>query len=302
MSFDSSDYNALKEYLKSISKFEALTEEKEFGFFRELELLNIKLLKDDLEVSKQQKESLIYRKKYIENRLYESCAKFVVFIAKRYLNKGLPLFDLIQEGNIGLLFAIEKFDVSKGFRLTTYSFYWIRQAITRAIHKKSRIIKLPTHIYEKIYKIESHQRVLRAFLNRDPSIKELSESMNISVEYLNHILSFKINVSSIDINIFEDSDSSCSVVDAMEDKDFNLEEETVNKICSKRINRVVSNKIPNQRNYHIIEMRFGLNGFKQHTLEEIGKKVGITRERVRQIESRTLKGLKNNKELQELLY
>jgi len=287
-------------YLKSISEFERLTMKEEYDLFRKLESLKKELLRDDLEISEQEKESLMFRKKHITNRLYESCAMYVVSIAKRYLNMNMSFLDLIQEGNIGLLTAIEKFDISFNCRLTTYSDWWIKQAIKKALSDKSRTIKIPLHVQNRLFFIKKRQELLESYLGRDPSIEELSEFVEMKPKNVEYFLNISSDITSLDVGINEDSDTN--LIDIIEDNSLNLEEKIIDEIYSEKINKTVSNNILDQREYYVVQMRFGLDGLEQHTLEEAGKKIGVTRERVRQIQTKALKKLKTSKKLQKIYY
>lgn len=289
------DSDGIRQYLDSLSGLRFLTAEEEKKAFVELRLVESKLL-DGSAIDEKENKKLSLRKKHLEKILFESCATFVVNISKSFLNRGLPLLDLIQEGNIGLLISIKKFDVSKGFRLTTYSGWWIRQSILRAIYDKGRTIRIPTHMQARVLKVEKHNKLLKNYLNREPSIEELSKFMNMKIEDVKYLLSISSDIVSLDINISEDSETN--LIDAIADESCGIEESIIDEICSKEIDSIISKKVLDQKEYFVIQMRFGLTGFESHTLEETGKKMGITRERVRQIQEKTLRKLQCQKTLQ----
>lgn len=286
----------IKIYLNSISQFSILTREEESKLFNRLNLINIDI-KNEVEEFKY--KELISNKRQIKDAIFKSCSRLVVSIAKKYQNIGLPLADLIQEGNIGLLMAIERFDVSKGFKLSTYSSCWIRQYILTAIFEKSRSIRLPINIGIIVCRIKKSEKLLFSILNRAPKTEELAVFTNMKPERLKYVLSISLDVVSLNAKASDDGNSD--LVDILEDSKVCVEKTVLDGFCSRKINEIFSNDLLSDREKLIIQMRFGFVGFeKEYTLEETSDVIGVTSERIRQIQSKTLIKLRNQKELQAL--
>ncbi len=263
------------------------------------EIGRIKLLTRDEEIELAQRVEQGDEK--AKEQLTAANLRLVVSIAKKYIGRGLSFLDLIQEGNKGLIRAVEKYDWKKGYKFSTYATWWIRQAITRAIADQARTIRIPVHMVETINKLIRISRKLMQKLGRDPTPEEIAEEMGITPDKVREIWKISQKTTSLETPIGDEDDSQLG--DFIEDtKQLSPYEMTSQRLLRENIEEVLS--ALSEREAKVLEMRFGLNGQKPMTLEEVGREFGVTRERIRQIEAKALRKLKHpskRKKLQDYL-
>ena len=260
--------DAVRMYLKEIGKVPLLTGEQE----RELA---IRMEQGDEDAKK---------------KLCESNLRLVVSIAKRYLNRGLSFLDLIQEGNLGLIKAVDKFDYTKGYKFSTYATWWIRQAITRAIADQGRTIRIPVHMIETINKIKKESRIILQETGKEPTAEELAEKLELPVEKVKSILEMNQDPISLETPVGSEEDSELG--DFVEDDKFaNPYDATTRVLLKEQLDEVL--KTLNEREEMVLRYRYGLDDGSQKTLEEVGKIFNVTRERIRQIEVKALRKLRH---------
>ena len=270
--------DSIKLYLREIGKIPLLTQEEE-----------MKLAKQVVRGNKRAKA-----------KMAEANMRLVVSIAKRYSGRGLDFQDLIQEGNMGLLRAVEKFDPEKGFKFSTYATWWIRQAITRAIADQARTIRIPVHMVETINKLLRTQRRMTQELNREPTVEEIAKEMDLEVEKVKHVIKIKQDITSLDASIGKDGEDDDSALGNFicDDDSVGPEDAAANQLLKEQINEILDSLSDRERK--ILKMRFGIDGGKSHTLEEVGQEFAVTRERIRQIEAKALNKLRKNKDIRKL--
>lgn len=264
-------------------------------YLREIGKIPLLTAEEELELAKK----VVAGEKRAKDKMAEANMRLVVSIAKRYVGRGLDLLDLIQEGNTGLLRAVEKFDPDKGFKFSTYATWWIRQAITRAIADQARTIRIPVHMVETINKLLRTQRRLTQELNREPTNEEIAKEMEIEVEKVEHIMKIKQEIHSLDQSIRDDEEET-TLADFVPDEESKLPEEMAGEqLLKTQVKDMLS--VLTEREQKILKLRFGLEDGKSHTLEEVGQEFSVTRERIRQIEAKALAKLRKHKDSKKLL-
>ena len=270
--------DSVRLYLREIGKIPLLTPEEEADLAQ-------RIVKGD---------------KKAKDKMVESNMRLVVSIAKRYGGRGLDFLDLIQEGNTGLLRAVEKFDPDKGFKFSTYATWWVRQAITRAIADQARTIRIPVHMVETINKVLRTTRKLTTELNREPTNEEIAKELDMEPEKIDYVMRIKQDIASLDASVGREGDDEDSVRgDFVEDEERDSPEDSAaNQILKEQLAEIISTLT--DREQKIIRLRFGIGGGRPHTLEEVGNEFAVTRERIRQIEAKALSKLRKNKDTKKL--
>ncbi|WP_420887510.1 RNA polymerase sigma factor RpoD [Candidatus Nanogingivalis gingivitcus] len=302
---DEPDFNALNEEENDITEEDLLnssfvddiSDDSVRMYLREIGRIPLLSIEEEMELAQKALEG----DRRAKDKMAEANMRLVVSIAKRYSGRGLDLLDLIQEGNTGLLKAVEKFDPEKGFKFSTYATWWIRQAITRAIADQARTIRIPVHMVETINKLMRVTRRLTQELNREPTNEEIAKELDIEPEKVEYIQKIKQDITSLDAGIGRDGDDGeeSTLGDFIEDEDTKSpEESTTIQMLKDQVGEILGSLSDRERK--IIEMRFGLNGTKSHTLEEVGLEFAVTRERIRQIEAKALLKLRKHKDSKKL--
>jgi RNA polymerase primary sigma factor len=267
--------DSLRLYLREIGKVPLLTADQEISLAKRIE-------RGDMDA---------------KQHMIEANLRLVVSIAKGYLGRGLSFLDLIQEGSLGLIRAVEKFDYRKGFKFSTYATWWIRQAVTRAIADKARTIRIPVHMVEKLNKVVHIERQLVQRLGREPLPEEIAEELEITLDEVREILRMSQLPISLEKPIGEEEDSSLG--DFVPDEQAESPFDTTSLSLRREDVELALSALP-ERERRVIELRYGLDGSQPYTLEEVGRAFGVTRERIRQIENNTLKKLESLPEAQGL--
>ena len=288
-------------YLKEIGRVALLTAQEEVDLAKRIEagLIAEEKIETFTGASEQRRELEWTRRDGMraKRHLVEANLRLVVSIAKRYVGRGMAFLDLIQEGNLGLIRAVEKFDYAKGFKFSTYATWWIRQAITRAIADQARTIRIPVHMVETINKLMRIQRQLLQDLGREPTADEIAEQMEMSPKKVREIQKISQEPVSLETPVGEEEDSHLG--DFIEDSDAPVPLERASfKLLQEQLESVLHTL--SEREKEVIRLRFGLVDGQPRTLEDVGKKFGVTRERIRQIESKTLSKLRHPSRSQKL--
>ena len=255
-------------------------------YLKEIGKISLLSLEEETKLS----ERIVNGDEEAKNILAESNLRLVVSIAKRYVGRGMLFLDLIQEGNIGLMKAVDKFDVTKGYKFSTYATWWIRQAITRAIADQARTIRVPVHMVETINKLSRCQRQLTLELNREPTDEELSKKMGISPDKIREVLKIAQDPVSLETPIGEEDDSHLGDF-VKDERSMSPEEYTIHEMLKDEISDVLLTLT--EREEQVLRLRFGLDDGSCKTLEEVGQMFGVTRERIRQIEAKALRKLRH---------
>ena len=270
------DENVLSIYLKEINKVPLLTREEEDKYAR----------------------AAARGEKWAKDKLVQANLRFVVNVAKKYQNQGLPLSDLISEGNIGLMNAIERFDVEKGFHFISYAVWWIRQAILKAICEKSRMIRLPLNRANELVQIEKVRKQIQGSHGETAEMKQIAKTLNMNEDHVADLVNISRELISLETPVYAEKDSSL-LGDFVEDEGYQApEEQVIEHSLKSDINEVLATLTPKEA--EIVQYRFGLNGRSPLSLKEIGDKYNLTKERIRQIEKKAIKRLQHPKRAQLL--
>ncbi|HWL66165.1 MAG TPA: RNA polymerase sigma factor RpoD [Actinomycetota bacterium] len=292
-------------YLKEIGRVALLTAQEEVDLAMRIEagLLaedQLEKLEKDGQLTDDKRRDLSWTRRdgqMAKRHLVEANLRLVVSIAKRYVGRGMAFLDLIQEGNLGLIRAVEKFDYAKGFKFSTYATWWIRQAITRAIADQARTIRIPVHMVETINKLIRIQRQLLQDLGREPTAEEIAQQMELPPDKVREIQKISQEPVSLETPVGEEEDSNLG--DFIEDADAPVPLERASfRLLQEQLETVLHTL--SEREKEVIRLRFGLVDGQPRTLEDVGKKFGVTRERIRQIESKTLSKLRHPSRSQKL--
>jgi len=254
-------------------------------YLREIGRISLLTAQEEVELSKRAEKADAAAKE----RLINSNLRLVVSIAKKYVGRGLSLLDLIEEGNIGLMRAVEKFDWRKGYKFSTYATWWIRQAITRAIADQARTIRIPVHMVETINRFIRTSRKLMQELGREPTPEEVAKEMGIDPEKVREIIKVSQEPTSLEAPVGEEKDSTLG--DFIPDEEIRPEEQASAELLKSHLAEVLDTL--NDREKKVLRLRFGLEDGRQRTLEEVGREFGVTRERIRQIEAKALRKLRH---------
>ncbi|HEY5662413.1 MAG TPA: RNA polymerase sigma factor RpoD [Ilumatobacter sp.] len=297
---DGGTADTVRLYLREIGQVDLLTAEDERRLAQLIEAGHQAATLIDAGATVDEERALlraVQRGERAKSELTQANLRLVVSIAKRYSGRGMQLLDLIQEGNLGLMRAVDKFDHTKGFKFSTYATWWIRQAITRSIADQARTIRIPVHMVEHMNRLTRTRRQMHQELEREPTVDELAEKLQMEPEKVRDLLRISLDPLSLDSPVGEEDESNLG--DFIEDFNVDSPADAANKTMLHEAVEEVLGELTD-REQEIVRMRFGLDGERAKTLEEVGKEFGVTRERIRQIEAKTLAKLRHPQRSQKL--
>jgi RNA polymerase primary sigma factor len=298
---DAGTSDTVRLYLREIGQVDLLTTEDERRLAQLIEAGQLAAAEIDAGVEDTTRQRhltrVVHNGERAKSELTQANLRLVVSIAKRYSGRGMQLLDLIQEGNLGLMRAVDKFDHTKGFKFSTYATWWIRQAITRAIADQARTIRIPVHMVEHMNRLTRTRRQMYQDLKREPTVEELSASLQMEPEKVRDLLRYALDPLSLDSPVGEEDESNLG--DFIQDVNVDAPADAATKAMLHEAVEAVLGEL-SEREQEIVRMRFGLDGAQAKTLEEVGKEFGVTRERIRQIEAKTLAKLRHPQRSQRL--
>lgn len=272
--------------LERVSSSETIADDSVRMYLREIGTIPLLSAEDEVELAKRMETG----DKSAKEQLIEANLRLVVSVAKRFTGRGLSFLDLIQEGNLGLMRAVEKFDYTKGYKFSTYATWWIKQAVTRAIADQARTIRLPVHLVETSNRIARSQRRLTEELGHEPTVKDIAEDLDMPIEKVSEILQASRDSTSLDTPVGDEEDANLSDFVA-DNSTVEPERNAISVLLRDQIDELLNDLT--EREKQVIVMRYGLDGGQPHTLEEVGEVFHVTRERIRQIEAKALRKLRN---------